>query len=937
MESGDYRYIIGIDLGTTNSAVAYSDLESKEVNIFPITQLVNAEEVVEKQVLPSFLYIPGKYDIPQSIAKLPWASSIEEGIVGEFAKEKGAEIPQRLVSSAKSWLCHGKVDRKAKILPWGSKEDLKKVSPVEASSKYLEHIKEAWNYKIAKDREDLRLEEQFIIITVPASFDEIARELTVEAARMAGIKNMILIEEPLAAFYSWLYQHKDNWHNFIKPGQIVLICDIGGGTTDFTIVLLKELKDKEGVNFDRIAVGEHLLLGGDNMDIAIARHVEKELFGKVGALDVKRWHQLCYQCRKAKELLLGGMPSLESYKVTVLGRGTKLIGSTVTMDIGASTIREIILDGFFPFVPEDAKPFASSKVGLVEFGLPYVQDPAITRHLIWFWKRFEKLTARESKRERPFPDFVLFNGGALYPEAVRNRIVDVMESWFSHRPVELENPRPELAVAMGAAYYGISRLGHGIKVGAGSPRAYYVIIGKKESFDKPALEEALCIASRGMEEGVEAEITGKSLEVLSNTPVLFQLLSSISRVDDSVGDIVQVNEEEFLPLPPLRTVLRFGKKEETSYIPVTLNLKLTEVGTLEIWCKSLNTPHTWKLQFDIRQVSESERLEKIEKAKIEETLEIGQIEEALRIIRDTFEKRLFDPKDVVKTISSTFNLSKERWPLYAIRKMADLLIQLEKERGFSFHHESRWFNLLGFCLRPGYGDVLDEWRMKKAWKIYPKYLVYSRQPQCRIEWWIFWRRIAGGLTVGQQWHIFQNLSSHFQEEKSKKGKALSPEEMVEMWMAVASMERLPVEAKIKAGRTILEHLLKSKKPGYKALWAIAKLGARIPLYGPIDRVVPPEEVSQWIEKLMEKVVHKDESFAYNIINMGRKTGDRSRDIEEGLMEKIIETASKILPEKKVLSFFESPVKSLNTEDREWSFGETLPPGLILTSTLNGEN
>jgi molecular chaperone DnaK (HSP70) len=944
----DYRYIIGIDLGTTNSAVAYIDLaeliekSSDRIHVFEIPQYVALGEIASRPVLPSFLYLPGRYDLPlERLGRLPWeadrAGTVE--IVGEFAREQGASVPHRLVSSAKSWLCHGRVNRKAKILPWGTKEseDLRKVSPVEASSRYLAHIRNAWNYEIAQGSPEKAFEEQLIVLTVPASFDEVARELTVEAARLAGIPKLVLIEEPLAAFYAWLSRHEDNWKGLIRPRQIVLICDVGGGTTDLTIVALKESGGgAKDLQFDRLAVGEHLLLGGDNMDIAIARQVETKITGKVGSLDPRRWHQLCYQARRIKEQILTNSSAKEA-KFTILGHGTRLIGETLSTKVDADEIRNIILEGFFPFVSRDEKPVSSSRTGIVEWGLPYVQDPAITRHIAWFWSRFEALTARETGRENPRADFVLFNGGSLTPPDIRSRILDVIGTWFGERPEELVNQRLDLAVAVGAAYYGLVRLGQGVRVGAGSPRSYYVVVGKKE--EKPAEErqsgfDCVCIVPRGMEEGFERQIEGRVFEVISNQPVSFQILASTTRVEDRLGDVVTLTEEDAVLLPPSHTVLKFGKSGERRNIPVNLGVRLTEVGTLEMWCQSLQTPHRWQLQFDVREASESEREERLKERRklVDETIDAELINRALDLVSAAFDRRETDPAELPRLLTEALEMPKEKWPLGVIRKLADKLFEHEKGREISFHHEARWLNLLGFCLRPGFGDPVDEWRMKQVWKIFPKDLIFPRQVQCRLEWWIFWRRVSGGLTAGQQLHIFQQVSPYVRETggKRKKAKTLPPQEAIELWMMLASFEHLPVEVKIELGRKFLGKILKSGKPSPKELWIIGRLGARSLLYGPADKVIPPEEIVLWARNLLEKGFSMNEAFGYTLLSMVRETGDRARDVPSDVRERVLRAVLRVLPEGKVRAFLEREGSGGERKDQEWAFGEALPPGLVLT-------
>ena len=384
MELHDQRYIVGIDLGTTNSAVAYVDLSADEhtrqTRIFAIPQLTGPGEINKLPVLPSFLYIPGEYDIAKSAVAMPWQRPADH-FAGTLARDHGATVPARLVASAKSWMCHANADRRAKILPWGAGEDVAKVSPVQAAAAYLAHVRNAWNRAHADA--DEALERQVVIVTVPASFDEVARELTLEAATEAGLADVILLEEPLAAFYSWLMAHEKDWQGAVKPGELILVCDVGGGTTDFTLIYLKDTDGQLG--FERLAVGDHLILGGDNVDLALARRIEGQFSRRQISLKGNRWKTLCHQCRQAKERILDG--DTESETVTILGEGGQLIGGTLTATLGRQDVESTVLDGFFPSVSATAIEKSAQRKGITEFGLPYEQEPAVTRHLGWFLER----------------------------------------------------------------------------------------------------------------------------------------------------------------------------------------------------------------------------------------------------------------------------------------------------------------------------------------------------------------------------------------------------------------------------------------------------------------------------------------------------------------------------------------------------------------------
>jgi hypothetical protein len=848
--------------------------------------------------------------------------------VGELAREQGALVPGRLVSSAKSWLSHGGVDRTAAILPWGAGDDVRKISPVEASARYLGHVREAWDAEVARGREGHLLADQLVVLTVPASFDEVARELTVAAAHAAGLPRVVLLEEPLAAFYAWLSRHEADWHEGLEAGQLVLVCDVGGGTTDFTIVAVRA--SERGLRFERLAVGDHLMLGGDNMDLTLARHAEAQFGGKPGQLDAKRWHQLVHQCRGAKELLLAESSDQQRVDVTVMGTGGKLIAGTLKASLDRARVEELLLDGFFPAVAADEPLRGERRAGLTEWGLPYVQDPAITRHLAAFWQRFRPLLQQETGRSELYPDFVLFNGGALTPPLLRERIRQIVGGWFPEAgpPRELESSHPELAVAVGAAYYGMVRLGAGVRVGAGSPRAYYVEVGAAEA----GARRAVCLVPRSAEEGFETELHEPAFQARANQPVLFQVLSSATRLGDRLGDVVTLTADEAAPLPPIRTVLRFGKRGEAQELPVRVAVRLTEVGTLDLWCSAVGTPHRWQLSFDVRQ--DTRPADEVQ-ADPGATLELGLIEPAQQRIRAAFTAGRAEAKPLLEALSgdlaAAVDLKKPRWPTSLIRKLADTLIEVREARKASAEHELRWLNLLGYCMRPGFGDPLDEHRMREVWKLFLQGLVFDKDTQCRLEWWIFWRRVAGGLSAGHQQRMMQDVMPLLAAaERKGKGavKRLNPQEEIELWMALANLERLSADAKLALGRRLLERVRKGK-PAPQELWALSRIGSRIPFYGPLDRTMRADEAAKWAEALLALKGPASEPVAHALVQLARRTGDRARDLPE-LTRQRVGDYLRLLPKgERYASMLESPESVEEARERDWIFGEALPVGLVL--------
>src|SRR5262249_39071933 len=430
------RFVVGIDLGTTNRALGFVDTgagDTPEGEALSVPQVVNPFVVEDRALLPSFLYLPGPNEQPAGALKLPWDAN-RDFAVGEFARNFGSQVPTRLVSSAKSWLCHAVVDRRAPILPWKAPEGGRTVSPLEASTRYLKHLAEAWNARVAKDVSGHRLEQQDIILTVPASFDAVARELTVEAARAAGFENLTLLEEPQAAFYAWLDATGDDWREHVKVGDLILVADVGGGTTDFTLIEVGE--EAGNLSLTRLAVGDHLLLGGDNMDLALAHTAAQAFAAKGLKLHAAQMLQLAHSARHAKETILGSA-QVDSAPVTVLGRGSKVIAGTLKGELSRGEVERVILDGFFPDCPRNAEPVRQRTTGLQELGLPYVADPAITKHLAFFLARqAEHLATREppngrKKRSAPtgLPTAILFNGGVFKPGSLRERLTNVLTRW----------------------------------------------------------------------------------------------------------------------------------------------------------------------------------------------------------------------------------------------------------------------------------------------------------------------------------------------------------------------------------------------------------------------------------------------------------------------------------------------------------------------------
>jgi hypothetical protein len=596
------KYIVGIDLGTTNCAVAYADIgeqqdQSPDIRVFPIPQVLGPDQVEGKDLLPSFSYQLMDEELSGAGLNLPWQP--EKGFVtGTFARERGAEVPHRVISSSKSWLSYAGADRTAPLLPWGADQEVPHISPIEASSRLLMHIRRAWNHVIAEGNPELLLESQEIFLTVPASFDATARELTVQAAEMAGIPKVTLLEEPQAAFYAWIENTRNRWREKVSVGDAILVCDMGGGTTDFSLILVSE--ENGELVLERVAVGDHILLGGDNIDLSLAHTIRNRLAGKGIKLDNWQMRGLLHSARQAKEKLFED-PDGPAHPVTILGKGRRVIGGSIATELTREEMEEVILDGFFPGCDKTDQPVEMHQTGLKELGLPYASDPAVTRHLAWFLQRH--------RHDRKFSDgtlkltSVLFNGGVMKAHPLRERVLKVLRNWY---PQETLNVLPseslDLAVARGSVCYGLARQGKGIRIRSGTERSYY--IGIETAMPAvpgvPAPVKALCVVSFGMEEGTEADLPGREFSLVVGKPVSFRFFGSTNRHEDRAGDLIEDWEDAGIEeLVPIETRLDPEEGREDLSARVRLHMKVTETGTLELWFVS--PAKRWKLEFNVRQ------------------------------------------------------------------------------------------------------------------------------------------------------------------------------------------------------------------------------------------------------------------------------------------------------------------------------------------------
>ena len=593
---GEHLYKVGIDLGTTNCAIAFIEAngaDDQAVQTLEIKQIVHPHSVESKDLLPSFIYLPGEGESAPQALDLPWAQDADSS-AGEFARRQSSLVPTRVVNSAKSWLCNPMVDRRKPILPYKAIEDDRKISPVDASTAYLKHLVNAWDHVMAAKDKAYSLSRQDVILTVPASFDPAARELTVEAAKAAGLVHLTLIEEPQAAFYAWIESLRDEWRKHVKVGDLLLVCDVGGGTTDFSLISVEN--NSGSLELQRVAVGNHILLGGDNMDLTLAHVAKADLASRgIAKLDIGQFQQLMHACRQTKEVLLSDL-SKAAEEYVLHGRGTKLVGGSIKGTITREMINQVLINGFFPECTLDEEPKKLRVGGLQEAGLPYASDSAVTKHLAAFVKK------QVNEIGRPITG-ILFNGGVFKAAVLRNRVMELVRNWFEGEVRLLDGTDLDQAVSVGAAYFGAARSGRGIRIRGGASKSYYLGV-EIPAPAIPGLEppvKALCVVPFGMENGTAAELSEVQLGLVVGEPVRFRFFSADLRKNDKAGDWQEEITAELMELPALETIVK-SDKPSGSLVPITLKATMTEIGTLELHCESQLDDESWKLEFEARHV-----------------------------------------------------------------------------------------------------------------------------------------------------------------------------------------------------------------------------------------------------------------------------------------------------------------------------------------------
>ncbi|WP_231615707.1 hsp70 family protein [Novipirellula artificiosorum] len=924
------RYAVGIDLGTTNCALCYvdTDAEAWSVETFKIPQWIDFGQRESRETLPSFHYELTEEEAAANHA-LPWQTSAPNHTVGVLARDSGQRHPGRRAASAKSWLCHEGVDRTADLLPWHGDADVTRLSPVEASSRYLAHLRAAWD----DAHPGFSLSEQDVVITLPASFDEVARELTVSAAKQAGLPRVFLIEEPQAAFYAWIDRQADQWQQRVAPGQLILVCDIGGGTTDLTLIRVRKAGESgEQVQFHRVAVGRHLILGGDNLDLAVARLAESKILdaGSTESLSPTQWDRLVQVSRTVKEVMLGD-DRPDTYTINLPSEGSRLVGGSVQVQVTAAEIDQVLLDGFFPAVGLEEKPELGES-GFQEFGLPYAADAAITRHLAAFLCQHRRSGMDADEQDAADrPDLVLFNGGVMAAPAIQAAIVDRLSAWFGQtdpwKPEVLSSPRLDLAVSQGAAYYAMVRRGQGVRIAANLGRSYYMQV---ES-DPP---RGLCLIPGKAEAGQRFRADAHPLHLKIGTPVQFPLWVSSTRLADSVGELVEMDRSEASPLPPICTALVQGKRRLDAEVEVVVEAELSEIGTIGLFCVDTTSSKRWRLEFDIRSTLETDREAHSGSGEAAGIVDSDSVEQCGRVIERVFAEvepdAVLKPSHLVKQLQSVTDLHRNVWPPSLLRSQWQSLFDAQEGRRKSAAHEARWLNLVGFCLRPGYGVAVDDWRVAQTWRILHGKLAFAAQ-QSRTESMILWRRIAGGLTRGQQ----EQLAAPLKSVLKNKTRRIEPHEAAEVWRLLGSLERLSVNEKIELGLIALAAIKQKKNQKIlpALLWALGRFGSRQPAYGPLNATLPVEEASRWAGELLDwgKATELDTNknmLLLALVQMARQTGDRYRDLPLKRREAMaVQLELLEAPEHYLTLLTEGG--SLRTDEEAVIFGESLPLGIRL--------
>jgi molecular chaperone DnaK (HSP70) len=906
------RYLVGIDLGTTTTVVAAARADTSlaagaVTDIFPMRQRVSAGEVEALPRLASVLYIPTEDE--------KRLDPLAEGdyVLGAYARTRGAEVPGRAITSAKSWLSYPRIDRTAAVLPWGrTDEELPRLSPVDASARLLARVRSSWD----EAHPDAPLHEQTVVLTVPASFDEAARELTLLAAGRAGL-SVRLLEEPQAA----LYEHLGRDGRAALAGGLVLVVDIGGGTTDLSLVRVPAASAGAGAEIERVAVGRHLLLGGDNMDLALASLVESRFGAPVDAASLE---QLALACRQAKEALFAADDPAATAVVTLAGRGSALVGGTKRAVLARADLDEVLVEPFFPRVDRMAATASRPppRAALVTMGLPYERDPAITRHVAAFLERYAP-GGREPVTS------LLLNGGVFRAEALAERLVEVVTSWSATAPVRLVHPEPDLAVARGAVAYARALAGQGTLIGSGTAFGYYVA-----SQDDAGRPVAVSVVPRGAREGVRHVATDRVFALTVGRPVRFELYAATDAAIDAPGTAVALDRQRLRRLPPL--VLAVGDGTTARETAVTLEGELSAIGTLDLACveTSGSPPARYRLAFDLRAATETGQTEPPPKVALSQPphavllAHTGETRARFdRAFRSPADASAREIKDLVRDLEKLHG-ERNEWTTATARALFDLLVPHASQRRKTEAHERTFWMLAGFCLRPGFGDPLDPGRIARLTPALLERLAFQDGPRNWQAYFVAARRIAAGLAEPTQLRLRDTFDPFLapSDRGLKKPKKVEADSLGDLRATLASFERVPSARRAELGDWLVERTFTDADP---ALWSeLGRIGARVPAYASVHHVIAPGTVERWLDLLLRGAWEKVPTAERALVDLARRTGDRARDLSADARKSVLVRLQKKNASPDSLAAV-TEVVEVAEKEREAFYGESLPVGLRL--------
>lgn len=958
------RFVVGIDLGTSNTVAAFAPLADRGggIELLPIAQRSAADEITEQSLLPSVRYHGAAGELGDATWQKPWpalgADAQHPALIGRWARDLGAAVPSRLVASAKSWLSHGGVDRSAAILPWGAPEEVHKISPVQASAGYLAHVKAAWDAR----HPEAPLARQIVVLTVPASFDEGARALTLQAAEQAGLPRVHLLEEPKAAFHDWLVLQGEQLAQRLRDSRLVLVVDVGGGTTDLTLIRVEHGASPARAHalptLTRIAVGEHLMLGGDNMDLALAHRLEAQ-FLNAGEhrLSPARFAQLVQRCRIAKiQLLAADAP--DSVSVTLLGSGSRLMAQTRSAVLSRDEVRSWIVEGFLPLAARGDVP-QRRQGALRGFGLPYPADAAISRHLAQF-------LAQHAREE--LPDTVLLNGGVFHAHALVERLTQQLSTWRGDAVRVLHNPHPDWAVARGAAAYGLTldeaekaREAQGApaaalpRIGGGAARSYWLVLRGQDKAE--SLPQGLCLLPRGTQEGTRITLSGRRFALRLGQAVRFDMVAG--NHSDQVfqaGQLLDLQGDGWVQLPPLATVLQpphgaQDNRDHRSSVEVQLQACMTEVGTLEVRCIAIDgTPQNtgehsaqqalqqqWLLPFDLRaqapdvtgdDAHDGAMGRAISRQSAARQAAIAQIERIFgNLAQDVDAKEVRQLRQSLERILGP----RESWDAPLLRALFDALLARAKRRRRSAEHERVWLNLAGWCLRPGVGAELDAWRIEQVWQLYEQGIAHARDAANWTEWWVFWRRVAAGLNEAQQMQVLEDVAGQMQkavqQTTQRSGGKSTHGSYEDMLRLFAAMEAVPWQYRQEMGQWMLGRLQRAGEPP-QTWWAIGRLAARLPLAANAHLTMPPQAATEFLDATLTEDWRRNETAMFAAVQIMRMSGDRALDFPDAQREQVLAKLRASGAPARWIQLVQS-VQDMDADDRKRSLGDSLPPGLTL--------